>query len=145
MGFTEAVGACWKKSFKIKGRAARSEYWWFALFYVLTYAAVEVLGTVVPEIAVIGAIVYVAALVPMTTAGVRRLHDRGWSGWWIGGQTISTLMLIVLAVGGGGLLILILGSTMLLVSIVVLIQLMRRGQEGENAYGPSPLTMEEKA
>ena len=32
MGFGQAVKTCFKKYFDFKGRARRSEYWWFNLF-----------------------------------------------------------------------------------------------------------------
>ena len=34
MGFTEAIKTCYTKSFTCKGRAPRSEFWYFYLFEV---------------------------------------------------------------------------------------------------------------
>ena len=36
MGFTEAVKTCLSKSFTVKGRATRSEFWYFMLCQFLT-------------------------------------------------------------------------------------------------------------
>ena len=35
MSFKEAIKVCFKKYFKISGRATRAEYWWFQLFGLL--------------------------------------------------------------------------------------------------------------
>ena len=75
MRFTEAVKTCFKKSFVFKGRARRSEYWWWVLFSFL-------LGSL--YIAIVSA-----------AANVRRLHDVGLSGWWYGGTLIYLLIWII--------------------------------------------------
>ncbi len=84
MGFTEAVKNCFSKYATFQGRARRSEYWWFYLFFVLVYgaaAAVDVaLGNELPILALI---VLAALFFPLMAAGVRRLHDTGRSGWWV--------------------------------------------------------------
>ena len=38
LSFPDAVKKCFKKYFDFKGRASRSEYWYFTLFIVLGYA-----------------------------------------------------------------------------------------------------------
>jgi len=80
---------------KFSGRATRSEFWYFVLFYVVivivmklldTYAINPLLGST-PEEAAQGGFLQVlfalALLVPSITVSVRRLHDIGKSGWWI--------------------------------------------------------------
>ena len=37
MNFSESIKVCFKKIFTIKGRASRSEYWWFHLMWVICY------------------------------------------------------------------------------------------------------------
>lgn len=37
MEITEAVKTCLSKSFKLDGRASRSEYWYFVLFQICLY------------------------------------------------------------------------------------------------------------
>ena len=76
------------------GRASRSEFWYFALFYFLldvaaiiidTYLLNPVLG-IVPKQAGQGGVLQMlfalALLVPSIALGIRRLHDIGKSGWW---------------------------------------------------------------
>lgn len=94
MTFTEAVKTCLTTKYAdFKGRASRSEFWWFFAFY---YALVLVLffGLLIPMASdnasllssVWFGIIWVVAMVmmlPILSAMVRRLHDIGKSGWWI--------------------------------------------------------------
>jgi uncharacterized membrane protein YhaH (DUF805 family) len=59
-----------------KGRASRSEYWWFALFVVLVSFAAGLLGDAA------NALVALALFLPYLAVSARRLHDIGRSGWW---------------------------------------------------------------
>lgn len=43
LSFTEAVRQVFNKYVTFKGRARRSEYWWFILFYCLVLIAAAVL------------------------------------------------------------------------------------------------------
>lgn len=77
------------------GRATRSDYWYFVLFYVLlsiifavidTFVLNPLLGMNVQEAAQGGILQMVFALaliIPAIAIGVRRLHDIGKSGWWM--------------------------------------------------------------
>jgi uncharacterized membrane protein YhaH (DUF805 family) len=93
MGFGEAVRTCWSKYGDIDGRAPRSEFWWWVVFAVIVQGAAGIaLGIllalfqnvgVLQWIASIAFVVVVLALIlPSITVAIRRLHDRGLSGWW---------------------------------------------------------------
>jgi len=58
------------------GKATRFEYWWFLIFIVLVMAV----ATIIHE--KVGMIVDVILLVPLVSAGARRLNDVGESVWW---------------------------------------------------------------
>ena len=90
MTFTESIQTCIRKSFTLKGTASRSEYWYFALFILLTVFAWIILLIVV--VASIGdhysetvnllgfgalAIFNLCILPAFICATVRRLHDIG--------------------------------------------------------------------
>lgn len=104
LSFTDAVRQVFNKFVTFKGRARRSEYWWFVLFYCLVLIAAAVLdnlfGTTI-EHTFYGAIYYIAALVlflPNLTVTVRRLHDINKSGWnilWGIIPLIGSILLIV--------------------------------------------------
>ncbi len=79
-----------------EGRASRSEYWYFVLFYViieLVCQAIDhyvinpnLLGMMAKEAArggILSGILGLALFIPSLAIGVRRLHDIGKSGWWL--------------------------------------------------------------
>lgn len=71
VAFDEAISGCFKKFATFKGRARRSEYWWFQLFCFLLSIVTCGIG-------------YIVVLIPNIAVTVRRLHDVGRSGWWWG-------------------------------------------------------------
>ncbi|RYF63225.1 MAG: DUF805 domain-containing protein [Comamonadaceae bacterium] len=75
MDFTTAVKTCFAKFADFSGRATRSEYWWFFLAY---FVAALVSGFIHEYLYFLVVIVF---LVPLISAGVRRLHDIGKTGW----------------------------------------------------------------
>lgn len=66
--FGEAIKVCLTKYVDGKGRASRSEYWYFALFQFLA----DILT---------GGIAAIFLLLPSITVSVRRLHDIGKTAW----------------------------------------------------------------
>jgi uncharacterized membrane protein YhaH (DUF805 family) len=59
------------------GRARRSEYWYFYLFYMI----IAVVASFIHETLYL--IIALAMIVPSIAAGVRRMHDVGKSGWFL--------------------------------------------------------------
>lgn len=79
--FFNSIKTCYMKSFDFKGRASKSEYWWFWLFQmvldVLTYYTLESDGhEILKDILVGGAIASTPASLSVIA---RRLHDVGFS------------------------------------------------------------------
>jgi len=88
MSFTDSLRNCLTIKFcSTKGRASRSEYWWFVLF-------ASVAGGVLQNFPVIGPLLSLVLIVPHICVTSRRLHDIGWSGWW----QIMPLVLIFLGI-----------------------------------------------
>ena len=91
-----------------KGRASRSEYWYFVLFYVILVVIFRLLDSLVlnpmlgasAEQATQGGLLQmifaVALIIPSIAIGARRLHDIGKSGWWLLIGFIPVLGAIVL-------------------------------------------------
>ncbi len=79
----EAVKTCFKKFFDFKGRARRSEYWWFMLFTLVVWWVISFLGTMTPVFTYIGLILVLLLSIPQFSALTRRLHDSNHSGWWV--------------------------------------------------------------
>lgn len=87
MGFIDAVRTCLGKYATFRGRARRSEFWWFALFVTLVQFGVSVIdlaafGAGPDGLGAFGFLLNLAMLLPNLAVSVRRLHDIGRSGWW---------------------------------------------------------------
>ena len=120
MGFIEAIKSCFNKYVDFKGRARRSEYWFFTLFTLLVSLilgfAEGYLG-IFPNTdqSILANIFALIVLMPAIAVGVRRLHDTNHSGWWI-------LLSFVIIIGW----------------IVLLIWYCKNSDEGDNRFGSNP-------
>ena len=90
MNMKEAVTTVlFKKYATFSGRASRSEYWLFGLACLLvnicTMTLDNIFGTTYDSQSPDGWITglfSIAILIPTLAVWIRRLHDRGHSGWW---------------------------------------------------------------
>jgi uncharacterized membrane protein YhaH (DUF805 family) len=128
MGFGTAVSTCLgKKYMDFKGRARRSEFWYFFLFSTLVTVGVDILVLYVePNLpfgrGLLTSILQLPILLPSLAVWVRRLHDIDKTGWW--------MLLLVLGpvepvVGLIAVIFLLYGNTM-------------KGTSGPNRYGLDP-------
>lgn len=93
MSFTEAIKSCFHNYANTSGRAQRSEYWWFQLFnfsLVIGFMIFtpQILGDSnlsLDRLIALFSIFFVAflTLIPTLSVTGRRLHDIGWSAWYI--------------------------------------------------------------
>ena len=77
MTIDKAIEACMSKFANFEGRASRPEYWWFYLFTILLGWAAHV----VDRSGTLSGLVNIVMLIPVFSAGSRRLHDTNRSGW----------------------------------------------------------------
>ena len=117
LDFSNSISTCLKKYFNFKDRASRSEYWYFQLVLTPIYIWSQFPSNDT-QILVIQFILTFGLLIPGISAGVRRLHDRDKTGWF---------MLISL--------IPILGTIFLIVILA------EKGTPGENKFGEYPLKL----
>lgn len=92
MSFGQAIRSVFSKYAVFRGRATRSEYWFFALFNFLIYMGILIIGSVTsgtstsssgPTV-IFGFLTFIwicVVLLPSISVSVRRLHDAGYSGW----------------------------------------------------------------
>ena len=117
MDMQKSIKICFKKYANFNGRASRSEYWWFQLFYIIVaFVAVIFDSMYIDNSQTMGPLELVttlALLLPALAVTARRLHDVGRSGWW---------MLIFITVIG---------------MIPLLIWYISVGTKSKNKYGPS--------
>lgn len=107
--YRQAIFTCFKKFADFKGRARRSEFWYFELFCVLISLAFSFISEDAATIAMI------VTFIPNIAVSVRRLHDIDRSGWWM----LIALVPIV------GILLLLFWAT-------------QEGNPTTNQYGESP-------
>jgi uncharacterized membrane protein YhaH (DUF805 family) len=124
MSFVEAIKSGFHNYVNFSGRAARSEYWYWTLFFILVAIAAALIDLALfPQVAIspINTIAELALLLPTVAVSVRRLHDLDFTGWWF---------LLVLTILGG---------------FVLLGWFCLRGRRdratdgGPNRFGPDPL------
>ena len=77
MQFQESIKTCLNKFADFKGRASRSEFWWFVLFTTIVNF---VLGAISDKLQGVGALIL---LLPYLAVAVRRLHDIDKKWYWI--------------------------------------------------------------
>ena len=165
MGFTDAVKTCLTKKYvTFSGRAARPEYWWFALFVLLGGILLGLVDRAFfgPSFGpgghqatrIFAPLFQLATLLPFLAVGWRRMHDTGRPGWLLLLPLVVTLGLGLVFAGGmlglmsdgqmpmmpgfglGGLTVIWLVQLALFVLVVW--WLTRPGQPGSNDYGPQP-------
>jgi len=91
MSFQDAVRVCLQRKYaEFRGRARRSEYWFFILFTAIASAVGAALDAIFRirsgaygGTGPIQGVIQLALLLPTLAVGVRRLHDTGRSGWWL--------------------------------------------------------------
>jgi uncharacterized membrane protein YhaH (DUF805 family) len=115
VSFQDAVTTVLTKKYAdFSGRARRSEYWFFALAYVLAMVVTTIIDAILGTTPIVEGLAFLGLIIPLVGAGVRRLHDTGRSGWWI--------LLGLIPFGG----------------LVVLYFSVLDSEPGDNQYGPSP-------
>jgi uncharacterized membrane protein YhaH (DUF805 family) len=116
MSFADAIKTCLNKYATFEGRASRSEYWYFVLFYFLLLLVSTIIDKAVIHYPVFQTILVLALIVPHIAVAVRRLHDADRAGGWI-------FIGLVPIIGG----------------IALLIWFCTRGSEADNRFGPAVL------
>lgn len=86
-GFSDSVRSSLGRLTDFKGRTRRSEFWWTILAYYIFVLIVNfILGVIFPYTATTIIGIILKFLIFGVT--VRRLHDTGKSGWWVGASWI---------------------------------------------------------
>lgn len=116
MTFTDSISTCINNYATFKGRAPRSEFWWFWLFYILVQIIAGLVFGIIGysiggeqgcsiSLSICSVLCVVLLIVPYLSVLVRRLHDTGHSGWWFFISIIpliGSIWLLVLLVSDSG-------------------------------------------
>lgn len=105
---------CWQHYLDWKGRARRSEFWYFALYNFIIGIVISIFGWIVGT-QIFSDIYGIAICIPGICVGIRRMHDIGKNGWWI-------LINLIPLVGW----------------IWYIVLCCQDSQPGENQWGPNP-------
>lgn len=85
MTFFEAIAKCYRKYFVFKGRAPKSEFWWFYLLSILfawpLFLAELDNGSWASVLSFIYFLLTLSVLFPLAAVWTRRMHDVGKSAW----------------------------------------------------------------
>lgn len=114
MNFPDAVRNVLTNYANFKGRARRSEYWWWFLAAFGIMVSASIIDGIAGSYPVIYVLAGLAIFLPNLAVSIRRLHDTGRSGWWI------------------------LIGFVPLVGFIVLIVFYTQDSHADNQYGPSP-------
>ena len=122
MNMKESVISVFTNWKNFKGRACRSEFWYFVLATTLVSIIISIIeiatGMVdiqTAEMGILSIILTLLLVVPSLSVTARRLQDRGWSGWW---------QLLYLTIVGG---------------LVIVVLNILPAKEDENNWGRNPL------
>ncbi len=125
MGPFAALDSVMTKYFTLKGRAPRSEFWWYTLMYFIILVAAFCFDMYLYDpfepvslnpFAYFTSFWLIVNIIPNFTVSIRRLHDSDKSGLWY-------LILFVPAVGG----------------LVFFVLMVLPSDARDNMYGPPPL------
>ena len=118
MNFTQAIASGFQNYVNFSSRAARSEFWFWALFAFLATAAAGLVDLALfagSAVSPLQSLVSLALFLPGLAVSARRLHDLDRTAWWL-----------LLIFTGIGIILLIIWDCM-------------RGTAGPNRFGPDPL------
>jgi uncharacterized membrane protein YhaH (DUF805 family) len=122
VNFQKSIQVCYSKFSTFSGRASRSEYWWFYLYSTVWGYLLDIsdelekwnaFGDFKILVYLVLLVGYFIITVPLISAGSRRLHDIGKSGWW--------QLLYITIIG----------------TIPLIIWMARPGSREYNKYGPA--------
>jgi len=157
MSFVAAIQSGFRNYARFRGRASRSEFWWFTLFTLIVQLATS-------EFEVLNGLVSLALLLPGLAVHIRRLHDTDRRGWWVLWPVlafgVALGVFIVFAVsaafdiidpdewdpqtvfeGASAVTLAIIGVALLagiVTSVMNLVFLVQRSDVNANRFGPPP-------
>lgn len=116
--FVNEVKTCLRKYATFSGRARRTEFWYFQLFYfVVGFIAMSLDDLLFSGLAIepLNMLTFFALIVPQLAVAARRLHDINRSGWW---------QLLAFTVIG---------------LVLLIYWFCQKGHSGDNRFGADPL------
>tara|TARA_B110000037_G_C16735637_1_gene348954 strand:+ start:35 stop:478 length:444 start_codon:yes stop_codon:yes gene_type:complete len=145
MNFISSIKTCFKKYIDFKGRASRSEYWFFIWFFILLWVGLLFAGEYWDEsnlfyelsdslyntlnYLIIG-LIYgfpLICLIPLISVTIRRIHDIGQSGF-----------VILIFVFGFFIAFILKNEIIVRIVFILLGVFLMKKSAGKNQFGPIP-------
>ena len=145
MNFISSIKTCFKKYIDFKGRASRSEYWFFIWFFILLWVGLLFVGEYWDEsnlfyelsdslyntlnYLIIG-LIYgfpLICLIPLISVTIRRIHDIGQSGF-----------VILIFVFGFFIAFILKNEIIVRIVFILLGVFLMKKSAGKNQFGPIP-------
>lgn len=117
--FADVIRTVFSRYVLFRGRARRSEYWYWILFIILVSIALTVVDGVIfgfdaNDLAILSPLFSLGTFLPSLGVAFRRMHDLGRSAWWL-----------------------LLGFIPLIGTLILIYWFVQRGDESDNQYGPA--------
>lgn len=157
LGFFEAYKIYWKKTFKMKGRARRLEYWSPAIINTVIAMILMLIGSYIDtangvaiddEDSMTEIFNYIWGLInfiPLFTVTARRLQDININGWWalfpyLGVLSIGIILVLIgMLLNFSNMIIVIVICIVYLITLIVFfIFTLIEGTSGPNKFGEDP-------
>src|ERR1700742_103835 len=103
MNFGQAIASAFRNYVTFRGRACRSEYWYWFLFLLLCSIGTAIIDNTLfgdsDVYAPVTSLFDLATFLPSLAIGIRRLHDIDRTGWWflIAFTIIGLIVLLIWA------------------------------------------------
>ena len=145
MNFISSIKTCFKKYIDFKGRASRSEYWFFIWFFILLWVGLLFAGeywddsNLFYELSdslyntlnyIIIGLIYgfpLICLIPLISVTIRRIHDIGQSGF-----------VILIFVFGFFIAFILKNEIIVRIVFILLGVFLMKKSAGKNQFGPIP-------
>jgi uncharacterized membrane protein YhaH (DUF805 family) len=135
--------------FKFSGRINRAKYWLAALIYAVIYLVLAVVGYATDQSVVYQAIngmLNIVIFISSLAVGIKRLHDRNKSGWYlllfyiVPGILVTAAAVMYVTMDDATITSAVLGLAAFAIGIWAFVELgCLRGTVGPNRYGPDPI------
>lgn len=155
VSFSTAIRNCFKKYAKFKGRAMRSEYWWWQLFAGLTIGLASGGASFYSQLTIpdrsfhsegltqidpFSSMAILILFLPSLAVFVRRLHDINRSGWWVLAwalMCVGTGAIGAACIGSGFVVLggVIIGVSFTAIFIHQMVWMVTGGDAAPNDYG----------
>lgn len=145
MSPNEAIKTCFRKYFEFRGRAQRSEFWWYMAFASLFSLIIshDIFYSSSP-IEILTAIIGIVVLLPSISVTFRRLQDTSKSGYWSVPFFAIPFIPDSFLYRFNHVLVLVFAGLILIYLLLILYWLTLRSDDIENDYGV-PHTMKSQA